>query len=380
MRAPRTPRGTERAGFTILELVVAVSLTLVVFAITLPFVRVQTEALGNTAGRLDAEQVARYAQRAIDKDLRLAVADPGQPLIVYAGPMGIAFNVNLVAPDTTDPNALGVESGALSSLTEAWRVADATVIPKTTRTYPTVDYTDAGGALSRNETVMYFLHADTVTGRTDIYVLYRRVNARDSVQIVRGIHVPADSAFFTYQRMVSGSMTAIAQSSLPLYWDSTLTAEIRAVQLRSAGFYRPRRASIGSSVVEDVIRTVYWSVVLTNLSASGRDCGAAPVQPADSKFKSSVRKSKPSRVELDWDDSDDDASGAGDVGYYLLEKKRSAASTWSSMATVPATRSSAYRWSEMNPTETGSFDYSLRAVDCGGAMSTRALENAVSLP
>lgn len=352
----------------------AVSLTLVVFAITLPFVRAQTRALGDNAGRLDAEQIARYAQRTIDQELRLATNDPGQPMLVYAGKMSIAFNANLLAADTTDPNALYIESGGTSTLTEAWRVADAATIPLSSRTYPTVDYTDASGALSKIETIQYFLRADTITGRSDIYVLYRRVNARDSVQIVRGIHVPADSAFFSYQRMVSGSLTTIPSSSLPLPWDSTLTSTIRAVGLRSAGFFRNRQTG------EDVIRTIYWTVVLNNRTGTGRDCGAAPTQPPSNKFKVNKRTSKPYRVELSWDDSDDDAGGAGDVVYYLIDRKRTAATTWTTVGSVPATRSTSYLWNHMVPTDTGSFDYRLRAVDCGGLVSTAATDNAVTLP
>ena len=195
---------TARIGVTLVEIIVAMTLTLAVFAITLPFVRVQTRALGENASRVDAEQIARYAQRVIDRDLRLAVSDPGQPMLVYAGTMAIAFNANLLARDTTDPNALEIDASADSAITEAWRLAAAAEIPATGLTYPPADYVDASGSASRNETVMYFLHPDTISGRSDVYVLYRRVNAEDSVQIVRGIHVPTDSAFFTYQTMVAG--------------------------------------------------------------------------------------------------------------------------------------------------------------------------------
>jgi type II secretory pathway pseudopilin PulG len=358
---------------TLVEIIVAMTLTLAVFAITLPFVKVQTRALGENASRADAEQVARYAQRQIDKELRLAVADPGQPLLVYAGPLGIAFNVNLLAKDTTDPSAVEIDGGADSSETEGWRLADAAALPISGRDYPETEYYDVGGALTRNETVMYFLHPDTVTGRDDIYVLYRRVNARDSVQIVRGIHVPEDSAFFSYQTMVSGSLTTLASSALPLEWDSTAIDDIRAVQLRSAGFFRNRQAN------EDVIRTVYWSVLLSNRTESGRDCGAAPSAPANGDF-SLVDNSKPLRVELEWDDSPDDASGDGDVVYYVVERKRTTASVWTTLASVPATRSTTYLWSHMNPSDTGSFDYGVRAVDCGGATSTRATDAAITFP
>jgi len=362
-----------RAGFTILELIVAVSLTLVVFAITLPFVRVQTQALGENAGRVESEQIARFAQRVIDRELRLASSDTGQPLLVYAGPMGIAFNANLLAPDTTDPQALEIETGAATTLTEAWRVSDAATIPLTTRTYPPADYTSASGALSRIETISYFLHPDTISDRSDIYVLYRKVNARDSVRLVRGIHVPADSAFFSYQRMVSGALATIPVTELPMDWDSAGIEDIRAVGLRSAGFFRNRQTG------EDVIRTVYWTVFLTNRMTPGRDCGAAPAAPANSDVDV-VSSTKPFRVEIDWDDSSDDASGAGDVVYYLIDRKRSSSAVWTTIGTVPATRSTSYQWSHMNPADTGSFDYGIRAVDCGGAVSARETDNTVTLP
>ncbi|MEX2180915.1 MAG: hypothetical protein WD771_02655 [Gemmatimonadaceae bacterium] len=304
------------------------------------------------------------------------VSDPGQSLLVYAGTMGISFNANLLAADTTDPGALEIEDGAATTLTEAWRVADAAAIPLTTVIYPTEDYTDANGALSRIETISYFLHPDTVSDRNDLYVLYRRVNARDSVQLVRGIHVPADSAFFSYLRMESGVLTAIAAASLPLYWDTTAMSDIRAVGLRSAGFFRNRQTG------EDVIRTVYWTVVLANRNESGRDCGAAPAQPVAAQFSISVvDNAQPYRVELEWDDSPDDASGDGDVVYYLVEMKPAAAATWTLIGTVPATRASSYLWSHPHPVPTGSYNFGIRAVDCGGAVSTRAVKAAsVALP
>jgi Tfp pilus assembly protein PilW len=155
-----------RPGFSLVEMLVAITLTLAVFAITLPFVRAQSRALGANAGRLDAEQVARYAQRAIDGDLRLATADGiGQPVIVQAAPMAISFNVNLIAPDTTDPNALTIEAGAATTLTESWRLSGAAALPLVAKVYPTVDYSTAAGTISRNETVSYFLRPDTVSGR-----------------------------------------------------------------------------------------------------------------------------------------------------------------------------------------------------------------------
>jgi prepilin-type N-terminal cleavage/methylation domain-containing protein len=295
-----------RRGFTLIEIVVAVSLTLAVFAITLPFVRAQTRSLGSTASRLDAEQIARYAQRAIDKELRLAIAEDGQSMIVMAGTMAISFNANLLARDTSDANALEIDEDADSSVTEAWRVANASTLPLSTELYPTEDYTSASGAASGIETISYFLHADTVSDRSDIYVLWRRVNAGDSTLIVRGIHVPADSAFFSYQTMSGGSLTTIASSSLPLYWDTTAVDDIRAVTIRSAGFYRNAREN------EDIIRTVYWTTFLGNATSTVTGCGDAPAAPT-AVAQSKQTGSAGYHVRVTWTNSTDDGADDDDV-------------------------------------------------------------------
>lgn len=360
----RRVESSARLGFTLVEMLVAMTLTLVVFAITLPFVRVQTRALGANAGRLDAEQIARYAQRAIDRDLRLAVADPGQPLLVYAGPMGIAFNANLVAVDTTDPAALEVDATAPASLTESWALADAAPLPLTTTTFPTTTYLGADGQPSHNETISYFLHPDTVSDRSDIYVLYRQVNARDSVQLVRGIHVPDDSAFFTYFRMDGDSLAEVSSGGLPWFWDSDSIGMIRAVGLRSAGFYRNVQEA------QDVIRTVYWRTVLVNAApAVDATCGTAPGGPSG-LGQSKQTGSEGFHVRLSWNASPDDGGGAGDVTHYVLRLRSVATGDTIVVASVPALQLSFYRYEHHLPYPIGTVKYGITAVDCGGAAST----------
>jgi len=354
-----------RRGFTLIEIIVAVSLTLAVFAITLPFVRAQTRSLGSTAARLDAEQIARYAQRAIDRDLRLASADSGQSLIVYAGTMGISFNANLVARDTSDPNALEVDEDADSSETEAWRVANATTLNLSTATYPTVDYTTADGTASRNETVSYFLHPDTVSTRADIYVLWRRVNAGDSVLIVRGIHVPEDSAFFSYQTMSGGTLTSIAAASLPLYWDTTAISDIRAVTMRSAGYYRNQREN------QDIIRTVYWTTFLANATPAAATCGDAPAAPTGvGHSKQTAAGSGSYHVRVTWTASSDDGNNDDDVTHYVIAIAPNALPyVWTAVGQVAARRVAANRFDHYQPRDVGSVKYGVFAVDCGASAS-----------
>jgi type II secretory pathway pseudopilin PulG len=364
----------RRSGISLVEIVVAMVLTVAVFAITLPFVRVQTRALGATAGRLDAEQLARYAQRAIDHDLRLASAVPGQPLLVLAAPMAIAFNANLLAADTTDPGAADIKSSAPTTLTDAWRVADAAGLPLTGRTYPTQDYLDAAGSISRSETISFFLHPDTVSGRSDLYVLFRRVNARDSVEVVRGLLVPTDSAFFSYYRPVGTTLTRIAEARLPLYWDSVAVDSVTSVGIRAAGYFRDRFTNA------ETIRTVDWKAVLPNARGRlGRTCGAAPAAPAN--LVPTKRTTQPLRVDLAWDASSDDDGGPHDVQYYVVEwREQGSGAPWQALASVPATRAATYVWSQGSPEVVGTYEYALHAVDCGGLTSAQVVGAAVALP
>jgi len=368
-------RTTRRAGFTILEIIVAMALTLAVFAITLPFVRAQTRALGTSAGRLDADQLARYAQRAIDHDLRLASAVNGQPLIVQAGPMAISFNANLLATDTIDPGAVDLQSGAATSLTESWRLSDAAALPRGGRTYPVHDYFDGDGVVSRNETISYFLWPDTITGRSDIYVLYRRVNARDSVQVVRALHVPQDSAFFAYYRPIAGTLTRVGASRLPLYWDSTAVDSIRAVGVRAAGYFRDRTTG------QETIRTVSWTISLPNAAVRVVPaCGNMP-DPPESLNVTKQTTSGVYRVELEWNDSHDDGSGARDVRYYSVERRLNVSGArWVTLATVAADASSSYEWHHYQPAGIGEYEYAVRAVDCANQGSERATDGTVTLP
>lgn len=358
-----------RRGFTLVEILVAMTLTLAVFAITLPFLRVQTRALGTSAGKLDADQIARYAQRAIDRDLRLASADAGQPLLVMAGPMAISFNANLTAADTSDPAAADIETGGATTLTESWRLTNAAALPSVARTYPVADYVDASGTVSRNETISYFLHPDTVSDRSDLYVLYRRVNARDSVQIVRSVHVPADSAFFGYLRLVGDTLARIADSRLPLYWDSTAIDSVRAVQLRAAGYYKNQTTGT------EAIRTVHWRTAMPNaVPRQVVGCVSAVNHPGVVSTPSVITSPR-YQVSVSWTAAADEA--AGGVLNYLVGRQLSSESEWQVLAAVPARRQGSYTWNHYLPTVQGNTKYGVRSVGCDGASSIWITHNNV---
>jgi hypothetical protein len=237
--------------------------------------------------------------------------------------------------------------------------------------------------LSGVETISYFLHADTFPNRSDIYVLYRRVNARDSVQVVRNIHVPADSAFFSYRRMVNGVLTTIPPGSLPLFWDATAVNDIRAVGIRSAGFFRNRQRST------DVIRTVHWVTSLANAGATSgaAGCSGIPALPGNSDFDIDVDdddddddKNRPLRVELKWDASADDEDDDFTATHYVIERKRSTDILWQAVGSVPAMGENDYEWFDYPSRLSGTYQYGLRVLGCGGEFSARKTWSSVTLP
>ena len=240
-----------------------------------------------------------------------------------------------------------------------------------------MQYTAADGTPSRNETISYFLHADTISGRSDVYVLYRRVNARDSVQIVRGIHVPDDSSFFSYFRVVADTMVRFADASLPLMWDEDSTAMVRAVGLRVGGFYRNNVDN------EDVIRTIYWRTTLSNAaSVAATDCGGAPTVPTGlGHSKQTGTGSNSYHVRITWTGSTHDTSDESDVTHYVVWTRYNTNPViWTQLASIPARRVSDYRYDHYMPTHGGSVRYGVSAVDCGGASSAITASNPLNLP
>lgn len=218
------------------------------------------------------------------------------------------------------------------------------------------------------ETISYFLHPDTVSGRSDIYVLYRRVNARDSTLVVRGIHVPADSAFFTYFVSDADTLLPLATSALPLFWDSTAAPNVRAVGIRAGGFFR--NAADG----EDVIRTVRWRTVFTNATAAVAGCGDAPASPTGvGHNKQSSTGSASYHVRVTWSRSGDDGTGDDDVTHYIVWIRfNTNPVTWQRVATVPARDVASYRYDHYQPSLVGQVRYGVSAVDCGGTESSKA--------
>jgi prepilin-type N-terminal cleavage/methylation domain-containing protein len=372
-------RLTARHGFTLIEMMMAILLTMLVFAITIPFFSVQTKAVDTGAGRLDALQNARYAQNAIDRELRLAGGITGQPVIVQADKFAITFNVDLVTRITLDPNATYYNPSADSLSTDSWEPSRAKTLPTSAKTYPLQFYRDANGNQSAAETISYFLYVDASTGRSDIYTLFRRVNDRDSTIVTRNLWIPTDTNyFFKYQRAdVTGAIQQIPQSSLPIYWDaaSQLADSIRIVQMRIAGLYRDVRKS------QDVTRTIYHNTRLYNAGMLKQlTCGSAPLG-ANNVVATQVYDGSGNltNIHLTWDKSLEESGGEADVAAYVIQRRPAASTDWEVIGNLLARNYSSYSVDDFS-FRSGQWVYGVVAQDCSPANSTVTSSSTITNP
>lgn len=384
LRARRGTRmGARRVGFSLVEMMLAVTLTMLLFAITIPFFRAQTKAVGAGAGRLDALQNARYAQSVIDRELRLAGGVFGQPTIVQAAPLSVTFNVDLYAQSAAaDPNSTYILATLDTLTTEGYKVSAAKTLPTSSKTYPTTTYTDSNSATSRAETISFFLVADASSGRSDIYSLYRRVNGKDSTRVTNNLWIPADTGyFFKYYRVsAAGAMSQIAQNTLPLYWDdATRTIDsIGVVEMRIAGWYHAARENT------DVFRTIYQRTRIANVLALATPtrCGAAPAAPTGvsaTVTNNTATTPVPVSVAVVWTASTDDAAGSADVRGYVV-MRTSGGGTWVSVGNLPARGTGTYTFTDYKLKQ-GAWTYGVAAMDCGPTWSsTASASSPVTIP
>ncbi len=379
-----TPRASKRAGFTLIEMMMAVLLTMLVFAITIPFFRNQTTALDGGAGRLDAMQNARYAQSAIDRELRLAGGATGQPIIVQAAPFAVTFNVDLVTTQANDPDATYYNPQADTLGTSSWLPSRAKTLPTSAVVYPTVEYYDGNGFQSHAETISYFLYLDATTGRNDLYTLFRRVNDRDSTVVAHNMWIPVDTAyFFKYSRTDSvGNIISIPQASLPIYWNTAgdWADSVRLVQMRIAGLYRDVKKAV------DITRTVYHSTRLLNAGMLKQAICGLPPQPATSVTATQLDTlgntwtSGPiSEVRVGWTASVEETAGEKDVASYVVERTIQGTTNWQIVANVVARGFATYTYDDF-AFQSGIWVYGVVAVDCSPGYSTVAQAAAITNP
>lgn len=368
-----------RPGFTLIELMTSVVLFLGLMALVLPFFRQQSLVIERQGSLLDAVQSARFANTVIDRELRAAGGETGQPIIVQAGGMAITFNANLVSRLANDPRATYFNPDADSLATEVWQPLRARALPLTTKSYPTVMYADQAGNPSTAETISFWLSRDLTAPRSDIYTLWRRANDRDSTVVARNFIVPDTARFvFAYWRADSvGNLRQIPRDSLPLFWDGTRRwiDSIRVVDMRLSTIYREPRTG------KEIIRTVANSTRLSNAGLLQQStCGTEPLEPTNVTV-SLLRNSDSTTVavRLRWDASVEESSGERDVAAYVVVRRRDGSSDVETLGNVVARGLANYQYDDFTFVP-GDWIYGVMAQDCNPLNSPLVNRTVVVTP
>lgn len=385
-RASRRPVRT-RSGFTLAEMMIAVTLMLMVFAIAIPFFRAQTRAMARTAGQFDAQMNASNGVLRLDTELRAAgnyLEPDSMPALVQAAGDAITFNADLVSRTTTVTGAFYVDSSAPSTTVDALLRTTPVTLPRSTWVYPGDTARWTGGPA---ETISFWMEPDTggaFAGPAGTWRLMRRVNRAEPVPVARGIlYSAADPIFRYFVRDSSGRLREVPTGQLPLrHVDhmhkpqaeqsmSRRIDSIRVVRVKLTTTHRDPRQGDVQRVLERTIR-------MPNLGiARFTTCGTAPAAPTTLV----VTPDPAARtVQFDWMPSPDEGGGQQDVERYSIFRRLAASTAFGGdpVGSV-AGGAGSYTWMDQD-VPPGSWIYGIAAMDCGQLLSPRLQSATVVMP
>jgi len=382
---------TRRAGFTLVEVTMVMTLLAIVGALVMPFFLKQSRSVTNTAGNLDAQQSVSFALNMIDHDLRVAGIGTGlnQPQLVEANPLAITFNANLITNDTTAVTTASYYDPAVSNaLSTSLTPGSKITLPLSSTQYPDSTYYQAPGLASPAQTISYYLRPDsTVTTVPQTYVLWRQVNSASPVMLARGFTLPVSNAAFRYY--IPGATTnsvqelTVAAGQLPRYFkepqgsvpntgpDDTL-ALISEVRLQLTAMYQDQ---FGNQMFRNVNEAIpLLNAGLQHVSA----CGAAPAPVGSLTASAYGGPTGGDSVQVQWTPSSDETGGAKDVRSYVIYRRTQPSTAWEPVFNVQAIGLATYTEIDKGLTGGGTkYDYAAAAENCTPALSTLVTQTGV---
>jgi prepilin-type N-terminal cleavage/methylation domain-containing protein len=389
-----------RRGFTLLEMMLSMTLMLAVIGLSTKLFRSQANAVANQTGRLDAQQNSHFALNMFERELRVAGAGvvDQQPMLVMGGPTAVTFNANLTTLDENDPSAVYANRDIDPAATTVMRTADAYELPGTMFTYPSLIYTQSGtnAPPSNAETITYWMEKDSSTTYENEYILWRRVNGLPPRVVARGLYYDSTQGtppFRYFKNDKSGARVEIQEADLPLIHTATIhgdPTDINAAALPDS--IREVRAQFTSvfhrskAPADTVMRQMNLIIQLKNAMLPRRPtCGPAPSAPTNISAVVSAADGitvLQTFVTLTWNASDDEGGSEKDVDRYAIYRRPASANNWSEslpIASMPAGQGM-YTFQDMNFHAGDEFIYGVTALDCTPLASAIVSSAPVKIP
>lgn len=375
----------SRAGFTLVELIVAVVVLLVVVGGALGFLSAQSRAFRQGLDRMAALQTVRFAVQTMETDLAPAGNNvaPGQPSVVYAAEDVFAINADYATSVSDDPFAVyhdpDLPAGQVVAPTSSG------TLPQTSFSYPDTAYT-SGGAISPAELLVFFFQPDPTTSRADDYALYRQVNHAAPELVARRLLRIGSEPFFRYFTETASALDTVPDAALPLAHSVVIHGSpadtgslarvdnVRAVQVSlRATNDRPADAERFS----ELVRTIHLPSVE---GGTVEACGGPPILGTGLTATLVTLASGDPAVDLTWSQAVDEAGGEEDIVRYVLWRREVGGPIWEDpYLSIPA-GATGYTYSDAAVESGVTYEYGLAAQDCTPTLSNITTSATVTIP
>lgn len=370
----------NRVGTSLIEALVALTVLGALITMTLSAVNAQIKLFSSSSAQIDAIQNGRFALNAMEKDLPTTGTNIAayQPFLVYADTHVVAFNADYLSNRLNDISAIYIDTAASDAYSTAVTRARRFAIPRTNVAYPDSNYR-SGSSNSPAETIIFYFQPDTITPRTDDYMLWRKVNDQPADMLARGILRDGGTPFFRYQRKITptsgnASLQEVAPGLLPLRHVAELHGAV-ADTGALAIIDQLRAVTVSFRVTDDSpdrqerIYTIARTIALPNAGlATKMTCGDEPLLGTVGFTATPMTVDARPVIRLTWTAAADETGGERDVVRYVLYRENVAGSLSDPLLSVPAGQS-AYTYDDAAVEYGQLYFYSIAAQDCTPALS-----------
>lgn len=377
----------RRAGFSLIELLIAITMLVAILGATYTLFRQQSVSFRQNTDRFDLVQNARNSMELTERVIRTMGAGVSgqQPVLVYGANTVLAFNADYVERDTVDMRwAANWNPDVPSEETVVWLQANAAVIPNSSPayTYPPATYRMSNGSLSPAETYLIYFELDATTSRSDDYVLYQRVNGGTAEVLARNLLPASNGApFLQYllQRVLptgdtlfnaSGSLLPLIRRPLISGISSTDSANyvrpdsVRAIRMN----YRITNGQTGTAERTREISTIIE--VPNNGIQMPTICGRPPLPPGF--FSVTDAGDGSGRVTVLFVRSPDQDAGEQDVRQYIIWRRLSTQPLFAEplLVTVAEQNKNDYLTDVLDQVPGETYIFGVAAQDCTPSLSS----------